>query len=140
MAETNPMKPEHVTVCPNCKSTDVAPDKDNKLIAMGAPLTYVCANCGHTGYSFPEVDLEELDDFEKEVHQQILDEAMSDDSPKVDVSYGAFVVRIIWKLTGPLMLLAGIYLLGVNTIVGIVAILLGLFMIYAAYFHKHIHN
>jgi hypothetical protein len=130
-------KEEYVMVCPKCKSPDVESDRTNPLQpAMGLPQIYLCNRCGHSGPNFPEVELSELEHFETEAKKEKLVDTKEDATPKVDSRYGVFEVRVLWKITGPVILLLGILLAFKEFILGAIAILFGLVMIYITYFKK----
>ncbi len=59
-----PMKEEFVKVCPRCRSIDIGFSK-NRLAAFGLPQTYFCRKCGFRGYSFPEINIKELENESK---------------------------------------------------------------------------
>jgi hypothetical protein len=128
---------KYVMVCPQCKSHDVYMDKSNPLQpAMGLPAMYICNRCKHSGYTFPEVKISELENFEEEVTKEHLSDTKKDGSSMVDTSYGNFVVRIFWKISAPITLLVGIFLLFKEPISGTILTLLGIFMFYITYFKK----
>ena len=127
---------EYVMVCPECKSTDVHIDKENPLQpAMGLPEKYVCENCGHNGYGFPEVLTSELENFEKEVDKKHL--RKEDKFEKVDTSYGKFLVDVFWKIISPISIVLGLAIIvrGGN-LIGLGWFLAGLIMFYFAYLQK----
>ncbi len=130
-------KEKYVMICPQCKSPDVYMDKSNSLQPfMGLPAMYICNKCKHSGNSFPEIKLSELEDFEEEVTKEHLSNIKKDDSPLVDTSYGNFEVRVFWKISAPITLLIGIFLLIKEPISGTIITLLGIFMFYITYFKK----
>ena len=103
---------KYVMVCPKCKSPDIYRDTSNKLTgAMGLPSMYVCNVCGHSGPVFPEVDINELDNFEKEVDKKGLRDTTKDNSELIDTSYGKGIVRGYWKVIGPLAIIFGLVFL-----------------------------
>jgi hypothetical protein len=128
---------KYVMVCPRCKSPDVEMDRTNPVQpAMGLPPMYICNKCGHSGNTFPEVLVSDLDEFEDEVKKEGLSNLSPDKTPKVDTRYGSFEVKVLWKITAPITLLAGIFLLFKEPISGSILTLLGLLMFYITYFKK----
>ena len=135
--KTSSKNEKYVMVCPKCKSPDVYMDKSNPLQpAMGLPAMYICNKCKHSGYNFPEVQLSELDEFEEEVNKERISDAKKDNSSLVDTSYGNFEVRVFWKISAPLTILVGIYLLFKEPISGTILTLIGIIMFYITYFKK----
>lgn len=125
----------YVMICPKCGSPDVYLDKSNPLQpAMGLPAMYVCNKCRYKGYNFPEVKLSELKGFEEELTGKPLPETKKDNSPMIDTSYGNFLVRVFWKITAPIVLLTGIFLLFKEPISGTILTLTGIYMFYTTYF------
>jgi hypothetical protein len=140
MTEKQRAKPKekYVMVCPKCKSPDISIDRSNPLQgSMGLPSMYVCNKCDHTGYSFPEVEISGLEEFEKEVRSENLIDESKDKTPLVDVNYGKFMVTIFWKISSISMLFLGIYYLPKLPIVGVLNLIIGMFMFYFAYLKKH---
>jgi len=128
---------KYVMICPKCKSPDVYRDESNPLQpALGLPARYICNNCKHSGYNFPEVKLSELEKFEEEVTEEHLSETKKDNSSIIDTSYGNFEVRAVWKISAPIILLVGIFLLFKKPIIGMAITLLGIFMFYITYFKR----
>ncbi len=131
------MEKEYVMVCPKCKSPDIYVDKSNKLQpALGVPTMYGCNNCGHSGYTFPEVEISELEEFEEEIRAKGLAYTKKDKTPLVDVQYGNFVVRVIWKVTSPILVVLGIILFSRNIFLGGFVTFFGLVLFYITYFRK----
>jgi hypothetical protein len=127
----------YVMVCPKCKSPDVDRDNSNPLTgAAGLPSMFLCHKCSHTGYNFPEVLLSELDNFENEASKEGIIDVSPDTTPKVDLTYGNFQVRFIWKITGPICVLLGIMAFDKSAFLGISFALLGAWMIYISFFKK----
>jgi hypothetical protein len=96
-----------VMVCPKCKSTDVYRDSSFKLEGVGLPAMYICGKCNYSGPVFPEVDVEDLEEFEKTVDEQNLRDTNEDKVELVDTRYGNFIVKGWWKIIGPIALLFG---------------------------------
>jgi predicted nucleic-acid-binding Zn-ribbon protein len=120
----------YIMICPKCKSTDVMPDRSNPVQpALGLPEMYECNKCGHTGYTFPEVLSTEIDKLD-------VSDTSPDKTPKVDVSYGNFVVRVLWKVGGPIAILAGVFLIIKGQLTGIILLILGMIASYITYFKK----
>lgn len=44
---------ESAYFCPKCKSTNVQKEISVTLV-IGAPQKWICNNCGHFGYLFPQ--------------------------------------------------------------------------------------
>ena len=128
---------QFIMVCPKCKSPNVGIDKSNPLqLSIGLPAMYFCKKCDHSGYNFPEVPISELGAFEKESKKEGLVDTRRDNTPKVDASYGAFGVRVLWKITSPMVLGFGIFIFSKEPIYGSILILIGLFLFYITYFKK----
>ena len=129
----------YVPVCPKCKSPDIRRDQTNKLSGvMGLPSFYICNKCGQSGYSFPEVSSERLKEFEKEAKPT---KKVSKEIPKVDISYGKFQVKIMWKVSGVLSVFLGLFII-FNSInysniltgaFGAIFVLAGLFLLYLSF-------
>ena len=130
-------KERYVKVCPACKYADIHLDWSNPLqSAMGLPATYICKRCGHRGHFFPEVAVSELEDFEKDVEKLNLRSVKEKDQSLVDTSYGNFQVRIIWKLTAPIIFLIGLLYIKKELLYGLAMTSAGLVMLYITYFRK----
>jgi hypothetical protein len=131
-------KEKSVMICPKCKSQDVSIDNSNSLQSvMGLPTMYICNKCKYSGYAFPEVKLSELSKFKEEkVNKKPISKTKKDDSSPIDTSYGNFEVRAFWKISAPITLLFGIYLLFKEPLSGTIITLIGLFMFYITYFKK----
>ena len=130
---------KYIMICPKCKSIDINMDKSNPLQgAMGLPAMYICNKCGHSGYTFPEIKFSEIEELkeEKEISKKPDSKIEKDDTPLVDTSYGDFQVRIFWKISAPIILFAGIFLLFKEPISGTILTVTGLFMFYTTYFKK----
>ncbi len=137
MKKKNPSK--FVKVCPKCKSPDIRMDTSNQIQgALGLPSLYICNKCEHSSYSFPEVELSELKDFENEASKEKIIDTKKDNTPIVDTSYGKFEVRVIWKITSFFTIFLGIYFIfKLNSPYdGLVLMLCGLIMFYITYFKK----
>ena len=127
----------YIMVCPKCKSLDIEMDTTNPVQpTFGLPPIYICHKCGHSGNAFPEVQMSEIEGFEKEAKKEGLTNSSPDKTPKTDSRYGNFGVRVLWKISGPILLLLGIILLFIRPIFGAILILFGLLMIYITYFKK----
>ncbi|MEA2003949.1 MAG: hypothetical protein U9O53_03235 [archaeon] len=130
-------KDRYVKVCPACKCADIHLDWSNPLQpAMGLPATYICKRCGHRGHIFPEVAASELKDFNKDIEKLNLRNSKEKDQSLVDTSYGNFQVRIIWKLTAPVIFLIGLLYIKKEPLYGLAMASAGLFMTYITYFRK----
>ena len=123
---------KRVKVCPFCKSTSVGHDTSNPLEgALGLPERFVCYDCGHTGYTFPEMPAKEVKKYRKatkkppETHKE-----------KVDVSYGNFEVRAVWKASGPAAVVLGLILFTITPITGTLLVLAGVVMVAITYGEK----
>jgi hypothetical protein len=137
MKNKNHQKERYTRVCPKCKSFEVYMDASNPLQgSLGLPPLYICDKCKYSGVSFPEVQISELDDFKEKVKKKHLSKTKKDKSSLVDVSYGDFIVRFLWKISSPVTIIGGIIFLFLEVIIGIFLILLGIFMFYITYFKK----
>jgi hypothetical protein len=130
-------------VCPKCKSPDISTDKSNPLIGqMGLPTKYVCNNCEYAGYSFPEVDITEIEKFEEDAAKTETKE--TGEKPElVDTNYGKYEVRLIWKISSVALIiisLANLYFFrnaGNSFILSnSITLILGFLMFYVTYFKK----
>lgn len=128
-------KENYVKVCPQCKSTDVSSDKSTIQQLGQIPIRYICNNCKHSGFVFPEVLESKLEEFEKEIKKTFLVNTQKDNTPLIDDSYGKYEVRVGWKIYSLLNIVAGIILL-TETMAGIIFLLIGLIMAYFAFFKK----
>ena len=137
MAEKSLQKNEkYVRICPKCKSPDVYINKPNPLQSF-LPAMYACNRCKHLGQIFPEVKLSKINELEEEVNKEVPSDTKKDDSSLVDASYGNFVVRVLWKITAPITILMGIFLLVFyGPLPGSILTLMGVFMFYITYFKK----
>jgi len=134
-------KEKYAMVCPKCKYGDIRQDKST-LQQMGAlPTMYICNKCGHSGYTFPEVKVSEIKDFEQEVDDKKLRTLKKDETDLIDTALGKNAVRVVWKFTSILAILIGlgdiIFLQKFGTVfilVNTVVLLLGIGMFYITYF------
>ena len=53
-----------IRICPRCNSPKIELDKRAWIQATAVKL-YVCRNCGHSGYVFPEIEIKNLDELKK---------------------------------------------------------------------------
>ncbi len=66
--KTKKQGPKYVKICPRCQSINVQISHQgglSGLTALGLPTVYRCMDCGYRGYSFPEIDLNEIKRKEK---------------------------------------------------------------------------
>ena len=129
-------KEKYVQVCPQCKSINISQDKSTMQQLGELPIRYICNNCGHSGFSFPEVLESEVEKFEKDIRHSGLIDTKKDKTPLLDDSYGKFEVRFLWKIFSPIILFLGIILLFYKILTGIIFLLVGLVMGYITYFKK----
>jgi len=131
------LKQEYVMVCPQCKSPDIRQDKSTMQSLGYLPQMYICNRCGHLGYAFPEVEISQLGEFEAEVSASGASDAKKDQTLLVDVSYGKFFVRGVWKISAPILIILGIYAISLSQrefhIWGITSLILGLIVGFFAY-------
>ena len=135
---------QFIMICPICKSPDVNMDKSNPVQpAMGLPPMYICNKCGHVGNYFPEIPVREIEEFEAEVKKGETEvkkgepnNSLFNKESKVDIRYGIFEVRVLWKIFAPIILFLGIFLLFKEPISGSILILIGLGMYYVTFFSK----
>jgi hypothetical protein len=137
---------EYITICPKCRSIDVRTDKSNPLTpAFGLPSLYICNRCGHSSVSFPQVDIDRLEDFKAEAPMVVEKSRRKEEI--VDTRFGENQVRVFWKVTSPIMILvssisifytmrAGGSPRMLGYIGGVVCLALGTFMLYISYFKK----
>jgi len=130
-------KEDFVMVCPKCKSPDVVIDKSLPIQPVfGLPTMYLCNNCKHTGYHFPEVNMATFNKFEKEVDKEHARDTKKDKTPLVDTAFGNFEVHIMWKLTAPVVLFFGLFQIFKEPVSGVLLTVVGGFMMYITYFKK----
>ena len=130
-------KEELVMICPKCKSPDIDIDKTNPLQpSMGLPAMYVCNRCGHSGYTFPQIPVSKLEKFEKAAKKAGLTRPSKDKTPKVDVQYGNYMVKVWWKFVSPIIILTGILLLPAQPLSGAILAIGGMVMFYITFFKK----
>ena len=129
-------KEDYIKICPKCKSIDVSQDKSTMQQLGELPTRYICNNCGHSGFVFPEVLESQLEEFEKEIKQLGLAHTKKDETPLLDDSYGKFQVRFMWKILSPIFLIVGIIFLLNQPLTGVIILLVGLIMGYITYFKK----
>jgi len=126
------MEKRFVKFCPRCKSTNVSQVKDNPLMgAYGLPSAYECTNCSYRANVFPEVkesNIGNVKDGSK------FSEGMKSES-SVDIAYGKFTSKVLWKMFGPLSSILGVVLLfsPVNKIIGSLFLIAGVIMSVIAY-------
>lgn len=96
--------PQMVRVCPKCKFASVSEEKSRFFQKMEiTPSVYVCNKCGHTGYSFPEVESSQLKSFEKDMDRKHLrfkddDRVEAIDQATQRSSHWDMISTIIWVL------------------------------------------
>lgn len=136
MPKTKKTKDRYTTVCPKCKSPDIRQDKST-LQQLGAlPTMYICNKCGYSSYSFPEVNVSELDGFEEEVDKENLRDSRKKKSILLDPSYGNFQVRFVWKIGAPITIIIGLLTFPNEPFTGTFLISAGIVASYITYFKK----
>ncbi|MBW2987170.1 hypothetical protein KY336_01345 [Candidatus Woesearchaeota archaeon] len=134
---TKTEKEQYVMICPKCKSSDVYMDKSNPLQpVIGLPANYICNNCKFKGFNFPEIEKSKLKKFQKKTNEKKQVDSKKEKALPVDTAYGNFIVRAVWKISAPVILLLGIFLLFIIPFLGIVITATGLIMIYFTYIKK----
>lgn len=128
-------KEKYVQVCPKCKSVNVRQDKSTLQQIGALPTMYICGKCGFSSYIFPEVKLSELKDFENEVEGESK-EVKKTKSDLIDMSYGKFEVRLMWKVVSPIAIFLGLLFINKKPFFGWIVLLSGIFMFYIAYVKK----
>lgn len=109
---------KRVRACPVCKSTRIQHDSSNPLeSAMGLPERFICLDCKHTANVFPTMPEKEVARYKK-VRTSVQKE-------QVDVSYGTFEVRALWKATGPALTIVGVIGVLSNTVIGWICLIAG---------------
>lgn len=106
-----------VKVCPFCKGTRVSHDTSNPLEGpLGLPERFVCADCGHVGYAFPEMPKKSVAAYKKKtgVH------TTARTKKKPEFSWGG-----PWSASGPAAIVLGLLLLTVFPVTGMFVFLLG---------------
>ncbi|MBD3259871.1 hypothetical protein GF371_04555 [Candidatus Woesearchaeota archaeon] len=130
-------KEQYVMICPKCKSPDVCMDKSNPLQpVIGLPTNYICNNCKFKGFNFPEIKASKVKKVQKEINGSKRDNDKKEKPLSVDTAYGDFIVRAVWKISAPIILLLGIFLLFSIPFLGIVIAVVGIIMLYFAYIKK----
>jgi len=125
-----------VKVCPKCKSTNVTVDKSTLQQVGVFPTLYICNNCNHSAYTFPEIKLSKLENFENAVDKNKLRDLKGKKTELIDTYYSDFQVQFIWKLSAIFIILIGLIFIFNNLLVGTVLILLGLIIFLITYFKK----
>jgi hypothetical protein len=130
-------KERHITICPKCKSPDVYIDKSNPLQpVIGLPANYMCNNCNYKGFNFPEIETSKLKKFQKQINEKKQAGARKENALPVDTAYGNFMVRAIWKISAPITLIIGIFLLFIVPILGLIITATGLIMLYITFIKR----
>jgi hypothetical protein len=127
-----------IKICPKCGSKDVEVDTSNIVGNIGAiPQGYVCNHCSFTSPFFPEIESENVEEFQEEFKKGQEDEPKHEDKTysSVDIRYGNFLV-FWWKITGVIMIILGIFL-GLQFYPLFFLVLLGIIQLLIVY-HKHI--
>ena len=118
-----------VTVCPSCAGTRIVHDTSNPLEGpLGLPERLMCKDCGHIGYTFPTMPEQEVTTYKKH--------ASTKKNTAVDVSYGNFAVRALWKVTSPTLFVLGAIILFAQPLIGSVLMLVATAMMYITYVTK----
>lgn len=117
-----------VKVCPNCGSTDVSRDSIGVAAMMGLDFGYRCGNCGYSSKLMPEVDPDELEEFQEEFEAENPEDYLDPEASTPDrtdgpgmlvgmffVVLGLGSVPIAFQssigLVGSLLLPAGLYII-----------------------------
>jgi predicted RNA-binding Zn-ribbon protein involved in translation (DUF1610 family) len=130
-------KEKYIMICPKCKSSDIYRDKSNPLqAATGLPDMYICNKCEFRGYTFPEIPISELEEFQEKIKKGNIEQIKTVKSKQIDTSYGKFIVNIWWKIFSPLTILLGLFIT-IKHFFGIFIIIIGLIMFYFAYLKKN---
>lgn len=125
---------EYVQICPKCKSADTSFDtQSNTLQAIGMPGMQRCNACGYLAQVFPEVAVAKLKDVRSKMPK---DGAGNEKQPLVDISYGKFIVKAMWKIEAPLVIILSLYGFYLGFWPSIFFLLVGLWMAYITYFKK----
>jgi len=56
----NKEKKQYVQFCPKCESINIEQDKSTMQSLGYLPTKYICKNCGFSSFSFPEIELDEI--------------------------------------------------------------------------------
>ena len=137
MVENGLKEEPYARVCPKCASAQVWMDQSNPLQSqMGLPPTYVCSQCCFSAYIFPEVPVSQVKSLRAEAKKEGLTEKKEAGQSTVDTRYGGFEVRVVWKIFGPILVLAGILLLFKALVYGILLLTAGLALSYVTFFKK----
>jgi len=135
--DTDKEPEQYIMICPKCKSSDVYMDHSNPAQgALGLPAIYICDKCGHSGTSFPEVLMTEENVLKEDAKREGVIDTKKDETPIIDTRYGAFEVKVMWKILAPLDIIVGIIILFSNLLIGSGIIIAGLFIGYFAYIKK----
>lgn len=126
---------KYAKFCPRCKSSDVSRDISTMQSLGYIPTKYICNKCGFSSFTFPEVEISKANEIKEDKNKQ----KFYKESELIDTSYGNFYVRVMWKIIGPIFLIAGlIYLLSLNNfdfeaIIALCLMILGSIMIYITF-------
>jgi hypothetical protein len=137
MAKKGVKKDTYVSVCPTCKSTNVHPNYADTFGSTIGPSSYICDDCQNKSYVFPEVKKSELEDFQKGTldveapDQSIVEDVVSDSD--ISTNYSHFGVKVIGKITGPIAIIAGLFMWNNNPMWSIVFVVIGVLTAYAAF-------
>ncbi len=100
-------------LCPICGSKKLTVDKSNIFLsAIGANVNYLCERCGNT-FPFP------IETEEKVTEARLDEKIMSATSTESVVPYGIFLVKVFYKIVGPIAVLVGLLLMLSGKIEGI---------------------
>jgi hypothetical protein len=89
-----------IKFCPRCKSLNISIDSTNPLVGSdGVPPSYICNDCEYMNKIIPEIGEKDIEKFVKKKPK--FKEIKHN---KVDISFGIFEVRVIWKIIGPLII------------------------------------
>ncbi len=59
------IKEKFVRLCPRCGSADVVPSADKSISTWGSSMAWTCTMCDYNAVLFPEVSMDEVEDFRK---------------------------------------------------------------------------
>ncbi len=103
MKGKKPLEEKYIKICPTCGSPDIEADFSNAAaVADGFFYSKRCNNCGYNGGFFPEIPVSQL---KKPKNPNEIK-----NNQYVDKTYIKGVIGI-WKVTGIIVLLFGIFLL-----------------------------
>jgi len=60
-------KEKYIRICPKCGDVDVKPYNEMDMISWGGAARWRCNKCNYNAVLFPEVNIDEVEKFRKEI-------------------------------------------------------------------------